>query len=351
MKGKGLVRLRQRKVKGGISLYLDIYSKGIRRYEYLHLYLREERTPEDRVYNRETLAVAQAVAARRTLELQRSEAALPVSSSVSVSVIVAKFVEERRSRSAGTYEVWNGWQNQLAGFKGMDTSLKNLTKEWWQSYKRWVSARGMKSSTQHHYLSRMRCVLNRAEKDGLLMINPCKGDRLQRIEKTERVWLTADELRTLRAASTGSEIERAFLFGCLTGLRYSDIRSLRWEDVQGHRLVKKIVKTHKTEYLDLNRQAVEIMGERGRGLVFPSLERNTGRANYNLSKWAERAGLNKHISFHSSRHTFAVLMLSAGVDIYTVSRLLGHSSITTTQIYADIVDAKKKEAVDLLPRI
>ena len=351
MKGKGLVRLRQRKVKGGISLYLDIYSKGIRRYEYLHLYLREERSPEDRVYNRETLAVAQAVAARRTLELQRSEAALPVSSSVAVSVIVAKFVEERRSRSAGTYEVWNGWQNQLAGFKGMDTSLKNLTKEWWQSYKRWVAARGMKSTTEHHYLSRMRCVLNRAEKDGLLALNPCKGDRLQRIEKTERVWLTADELRTLKAASDGSVVERAFLFGCLTGLRYSDIRSLRWEDIQGGRLVKRIVKTHKTEYLDLNTQAVEIMGQRGRGLVFAGLHPKTCNVNRALDRWAERAGIGKQFSFHSSRHTFAVLMLSAGVDIYTVSRLLGHSSISTTQVYADIVDAKKKEAVNLLPVI
>lgn len=59
----------------------------------------------------------------------------------------------------------------------------------------------------------------------------------------------------------------------------------------------------------------------------------------------------KRSTFHTSRHTFAVLMLSAGVDIYTLSRLLGHSSVTTTQIYADIVDARKRQAVDLFPQI
>lgn len=350
MKGKGLVRLRERKTKTGKSLYLDIYSKGIRRYEYLHLYLREERTPEDRVFNRETLAVAQAVAARRTLELQRSEAALPVASALTVGALVAKFVDGRRS-SAGTYEVWSCWEKQVKEFRGMGTSLKNLSKEWWQSYKRWVADRGLKSSTEHHYLSRMRCMLNRAERDGMLMLNPCKGDRLKKIDKPQRVWLTADELRGLKACTDGSCIERAFLFGCLTGLRYSDIRSLRWEDLRGGRLVKRIVKTHKTEYLDLNPQALELMGGRGTGVVFDGLEANTRRANYALTLWAKRAGLAKRFSFHSSRHTFAVLMLSAGVDIYTVSRLLGHSSITTTQIYADIVDAKKKAAVNLLPQI
>lgn len=352
MKEKSPVHLRSRRLKNGArSLYLDIYYKGVRRYEYLHLYLKEGRTPEERRYNDETLAVARAVLARKILELQRSEAALPISSSMAVRVAVSRFVEERRSKSAGTYEVWSGWENQIREFKGMDTSLKNLTKEWWGAYKKWVSARGMKSSTEHHYLSRMRCVLNRAERDGLLLLNPAKGDRLKRIEKPERVWLTADELRKLKGVSDGSTIERAFLFGCLTGLRYSDIRSLKWEDVQGGRIVKRIVKTHKTEYLDLNAQAVELMGERGKGVVFPDLDRRTFTPNKLLRRWADRAGLSKHISFHTSRHTFAVLMLSAGVDIYTVSRLLGHSSITTTQVYADIVDAKKKEAVNLLPQI
>lgn len=349
---KGIVKLRQRKIKsGGCSLYLDIYSKGVRRYEYLHLYLKEERTPADRVFNRETLSVAQAVAARRTIELQRSGASLPVASDITVRALVAAFVQERRQRSAGTFEVWSCWEHRLQEFSGLGVNLKALSKSWWESYKAWVARRKLKTCTAHHYLSRMRCVLNRAERDGLLTLNPCKGERLPKFQKKEKVWLTADELRTLKAASSGTLTERAFLFGCLTGLRYSDIRSLCWEDMQGGKIVKRIVKTGKLEYIDLNAQAVALMGELATGCVFTGLRPNSAKCNAELKSWAKRAGLAKHITFHSSRHTFAVLMLSAGVDIYTVSKLLGHSSISVTQVYADIVDARKKAAVDLLPTL
>lgn len=352
MKTQGQVHLRKRKLKrGGFSLYLDIYTGGLRRYEYLNLYLKEERTPADRVFNRETLAVAQAVAARRTIELQRSSAALPVASDLTVRDLVALFVKERQRRSAGTLEVWTCWERQVQAFRLLGTAAKSVNKEWWSFYKRWVDGLPLKPCTKYHYLSRMRCVINRAERDGLLAFNPCRGDRLQQPPKAEKVWLTAEELRRLKAASTGTVTQRAFLFSCLSGLRYSDIRALRWEDIQEGRLVKRIVKTGRLEYLDLNAQAVELLGVPATGCVFGGLLRNTANANYELRKWAARAGLTKRITFHTGRHTFAVLMLSAGVDIYTVSKLLGHSNITMTQIYADIVDARKKAAVELLPKI
>ena len=350
MKAKGQVYLRKRKIKSGYSLYLDIYSKGLRRYEYLNLYLKDERSPEDRAFNREIYAVAQAVAARRLIEVQRNAAALAIPSDTSLRKILSDYVEGKRG-SGGTYEIWRCYANRVGEFKGIDLSLKDLNKDWWRLYVRWVDSQGFKASTRHHYLARMRCILNRAEKEGLLLVNPSHGERIGTPPRPERVWLTEEELRKMKAVSYGTITERAFLFGCLTGLRYSDIRSLRWEDIQGGKLVKRIVKTRRTEYLDLNSQAIDLMGDRGTGIVFPGLMKTTRTANYRVSKWAQRAGIAKHISFHTARHTFAVLMLSAGVDIYTVSRLLGHSSITTTQIYADIVDAKKKEAVNLLPRI
>lgn len=74
---------------------------------------------------------------------------------------------------------------------------------------------------------------------------------------------------------------------------------------------------------------------------------NYGNVNENLKKWAEAAGIRKHISYHTSRHSFATMMLTLGADLYTVSKLLGHSSVRHTQIYARIIDRKKDEAVNL----
>lgn len=70
-----------------------------------------------------------------------------------------------------------------------------------------------------------------------------------------------------------------------------------------------------------------------------------------LREWCLKAGITKHITFHCGRHTFAVLQLSLGTEIYTVSKLLGHRELKTTQVYAQIMDAKKREAVNRIPEL
>lgn len=67
-----------------------------------------------------------------------------------------------------------------------------------------------------------------------------------------------------------------------------------------------------------------------------------------LDTWAKEAGIQKHVTFHTARHTFATMELTMGADLYTTSKLLGHTEVRTTQIYAKIVNSKKEEAVSLL---
>lgn len=93
------------------------------------------------------------------------------------------------------------------------------------------------------------------------------------------------------------------------------------------------------------------MGEAGKASEHIFYISSLNYANMLLRKWVASAGIDKYISFHSGRHTFAVMMLDLGADIYTVQKLLGHRNINTTQIYAKILDKNKQEAVQRIPKI
>ena len=171
------------------------------------------------------------------------------------------------------------------------------------------------------------------------------------------MYLTLEEVKKLSQTECEyPKIKRAFLFSCLTGLRRSDILKLTWGEVhqQGDftRIIFRQKKTGGQEYLDITQQAAELMGERGKpnDKVFTDIYSPTC-TNEAIKRWVLRAGINKEITFHCARHTFAVLMLDLGTDIYTVSKLLGHKELSTTQIYAKVLDKKKQEAVAMIPKI
>ena len=120
----------------------------------------------------------------------------------------------------------------------------------------------------------------------------------------------------------------------------------------GTRIVFRQKKTKGLEYLDITGQAVRYMGQRGKAdeRVFAGLKYSAWH-NLALREWCLKAGITKHITFHCGRHTFAVLQLSLGTEIYTVSKLLGHRELKTTQVYAQIMDEKKREAVNRIPEL
>ena len=171
------------------------------------------------------------------------------------------------------------------------------------------------------------------------------------------MYLTIDEVKLLAATDCDyPAVKTAFLFSCLTGLRRSDILNLRWGDVhtQGEftRIIFRQKKTSGQEYLDISPQAVELMGERKASDVPVFAWIMTPDAtNHALAVWCAKAGINKKISFHCGRHTFAVMMLDLGTDIYTTSKLLGHRNLSTTQIYAKVLDKNKQQAVANIPRL
>jgi site-specific recombinase XerD len=120
----------------------------------------------------------------------------------------------------------------------------------------------------------------------------------------------------------------------------------------GYKIVFHQQKTKGLQYLDISEQAREYLGSEGmpQEKVFTNLKYNV-LANNELLKWVQAAGIKKKITFHCARHTFATLQLTVGTDLYTLSKLLGHTDIKTTQIYGQIIDEKKREAVNRIPDI
>ena len=166
------------------------------------------------------------------------------------------------------------------------------------------------------------------------------------------MYLTIDEVKKL--AETECEypkIKRAFLFSCLTGLRRSDILKMTWAEVQEQsgftRIIFRQKKTGGQEYLDITPQAAELMGERGKPNepVFTDIH-SPSCTNEAIKRWVLRAGIKKEITFQHNRHSYAVIQISLGTDIYTVSKMLTHKNVTTTQIYADLVNSKKRETAN-----
>lgn len=360
MKRTEPVRLREKKLSnGGSSLYLDIYVGGKRHYEFLKLYLVPARTRADKDANRQTMMLAEAVKAKRVIEVQNGRFGFDVPRHKKDASFTAYMTDKLSKMGEHTSVSWRTALHALQKYHGADDIMfSEVTSEWLNGFSAWLNERpaysrgSMKTNTVALYVTKIVACLHLAEKEGLVSPEVAKGVKRVRIEDTERAFLTIEELQRLMVAECyDKDVRRTFLFACLTGLRISDVGALTWERVQSidgrTRLVFHQKKTGALEYYDINEQAAGLMGEPSTGKVFNMPSEFTMRNA--LRKWVGEAGISKHITFHSARHTFAVLMLDLGVDIYTVSKLLGHHKLETTQVYAKVLDRNKRAAVDKFP--
>jgi len=144
-------------------------------------------------------------------------------------------------------------------------------------------------------------------------------------------------------------LKSASLFSSLYGLRISDILNLHWRNILlasdgGYCMRIRTEKTETETTLPISNEALELCGERHDGKVFEGLRRSM--IFQPLKKWVASARITKHITFHCFRHTFATLQIALGTDIYTVSKMLTHKNVSTTQIYADLVNEKKRASAN-----
>ena len=254
------------------------------------------------------------------------------------------------------------------------TTFDDIDAEWIQGFKDYLNTAekdaqkktdpkvsyvfvGLSQNSKVSYFNKLRACLNQAFEEHIIDKNPIRGVEGFKQEEVAREYLTLDEVKKMAATPCNYPILKAtFLFSCLTGLRKSDIEKLTWGEVQKFgkytRIVFKQKKTGGQEYLDISDQAAAYLGTRRNDVdrVFEGFTYGAWTS-LELKRWALAAGISKNLTFHCARHTFAVMMLDLGADIYTVSKLLGHRELSTTQIYAKVLDKNKQAAVNLIPDI
>jgi integrase len=370
------LRKRQQTKTGSISLFLEIYKgttttpdgkvKNIRDYEYLNLYLIDKpKTPIDKQQNKDTLQLAESIKAKRELEIKNGLYGF-ANDFKQTTNFIDYFTDqmEIRKQSKGNYGNWDSTQKHLIKFAGTKVSFREIDHAFCERFKDYLintakktSGQPLSSSSVSSYFNKFRACLKEAVKKKIILSNPAIDVTIPKIKEHKREYLTFDELKAIVKAECRYDVlKRAFIFSCLTGLRWSDINNLKWSEVHNAndswRITFHQQKTKGLQYLDISEQARGYLGEQGspNDRVFVGLKYSS-YMNVELSKWMMRAGITKDITFHSARHTFAVLQLSMGTEIYTLQKLLGHSEIRTTQVYAEIVDEKKREAVNKIPDI
>ena len=370
------VFLRQRKQtrNGTISLYLEIYKgyaetkdgkrKPIRDYEYLDLYLIDKpRNPIDKQQNKENLNLAESIKAKRELEIKNGTYGFTNEFKKQTNFIEYFRNLVNKKETKGNLGNWYSTQIHLENYAGSNVTFKDIDLQFAEGFKEYLNkakrkdGKPLANNSRASYFAKFRAALNEAVKEKIIYGNPAVETGNYKTIESQREYLTLDELRKLAQTECRYDVlKRAFLFSCLTGLRWSDINNLKWNDVQqinnSCRIHFKQQKTKGQQYLDINQQARELMQGIGKPdeRVFIGLNYSS-YMNVALQMWILKAGITKQITFHCARHTFAVLQLTLGTEIYTLSKMLGHSELKTTQIYAKIVDEKIKEAVNRIPDI
>lgn len=341
------VALRKRKRgKNRYSLYLDIYHQGQRKYEHLNLFLED-----NPIKNKATLKLAENVRAKRQLELEHSSYGF-VSETRRKDDFVAyfkKLVDERPPNRTS----WQCTLVKLKDYTGGKVEFQKITPEWLNGFKKKL-LNEVSQNTAWHYYSNIKYSLNRAVKEMIIQSNPCTFVNNIKKPEVKREYLTFEEIKKLNQTHLGNkDVKAAFIFSCFTGLRYSDITNLKWSNIKNDKIEFRQQKTGGVEYLPLSQTAKKILDEKSQSkkdeFIFHLPKKPV--VSVHIKNWCKKAEINKKISFHTARHTFATLSLTMGTDLYTVSKLLGHKNISTTQIYAKIVDEKKVEAINKLPSL
>ena len=367
------VKIRFKKLaNGNQSIYLDYYKEGKREYDFLKLYIIPEQTPIDKASNEHTLSLANSIKAQRIVALQNESHGFKnkASKNVNLSMFVQRIAEEQLAKTGNRQSMYHSLLSlirHIKAYKGDNTTFAQIDEDYLKgfiSYLKTAKNKAVKKNapvisqnTQHKLYNKLCYIFNIAEREGVITNNPANKIPIANKPKAKegkREYLTVTELKQLiNTDCKHPQLKAAYLFCSLTGLRYSDAKKIKWGDIRTDNkgeteLQFRMQKTDGLMYLQVSKEALKWLPSRkntkDEDFVY-TLPRND-HANDILRQWIKDAKIKKQVTFHCSRHTAATLNLSLGVPLEVVSKLLGHTKISTTQIYAKIVNEARRAAVD-----
>ncbi len=363
------VKLYKKLISGNrFSLFLDFYPPIFhpetgepKRREFLGMYLiKNPKQTIDKQLNKEVLDIAENIKARRQIDILKGNFDFLTGKKKNKTDFLQFFNDHIETKTGSTKKGYQTTYLYFEQFTNGKCPVVNLNENFCTDFGNYLlSAKQFRNSqiiTQNSakiYFSHFKSVLKQAFKKGLIEKDISTQIGTIRKNDVQRNYLSFEELQTLiKTPCVNQNLKNASLFSALTGLRISDIIKLVWSEVQyneqqGYYLQFKQKKTKSNEILPISEQAFSLLGspKDPNVQVFEGLKYSV-QLNKILKEWIGTAGIAKEITFHCFRHTFATLQLLNGTDIYTVSKMLGHRDLKTTQIYAKIIDQTKRVAAD-----
>ena len=367
------ITVRKKKLANNMySLYLDYWpaitnpktGKDTRR-EFLKLQVFG--APKDAVqkkHNKETIEFAEIIRAKRLIQFRDKEYGFKENVNLSVNFIALyeTIIEEKmNATSHSNYLAWKASLKYLKAFFGQKIHTHQLNDGHLIKYRNFLLSTNnlrvndgskLTINTASTYFKHFIAVLKKAYKRNLILTDLADNAEYIKEEQTHREYLTEQELEKLWKTDIKIEkIKHMAFFAALTGFRFSDIINLKWEFVyndkhQGYYIQLKEQKTGNINNHPISDSAYSLLKAQGvgKGNIFKDIKYT--QVTRPLKQWITDSGITKKISFHNFRHSYATLQLANGTDIYTVSKLLGHKNVSTTQIYTKVMDKNKIKAAN-----
>lgn len=347
------IKLRFKELKDNKkSLYLDLYVQKKHQYKFLNCFIYSSpRTKEERNHNKEILAYAHSQLSQLHLELYNNDELFFTPTKIKNTLLeylveLQELKTTNQSKSNISSLQYHLVSSKL--FDNLDDIHMNSIHKFSQYLQNSVSPNSAKT-----YFTLFLHFLRFLQSKKLLQTLDLKRVKKISGEETQRIFLSESELQLLsKTPCPNEQVKRAFLFSCLCGLRLSDIKTLSSKNIdwENNCIVLRNKKTSSIQYIPITESMKVFLDSAKNSDVLFSLP-DTSNVERNLEKWANSSNLGKKLTFHVARHTFATLLLTKNIDIYTISKLLNHKDLKTTQIYASLVDEKKITALNTLPTI